>query len=95
MRGGVSQAARQGIKPGQSSPHAWGCFRAGAGRKIVGGVFPTCVGVFLQLTKKQALVMGLPHMRGGVSYSCELIQLIRISSPHAWGCFWYSQSHRL
>ncbi len=87
MRGGVSPRLSERLFWSKSSPHAWGCFHLSFIRSLLRAVFPTCVGVFLS---KSADVIGcsrLPHMRGGVSsIICGGIAL-RVSSPHAWGCF--------
>ncbi|SXL75210.1 Domain of uncharacterised function (DUF2825) [Klebsiella pneumoniae] len=87
MRGGVSPANNGGGYGGGSSPHAWGCFPISAKTGLTRYVFPTCVGVFLISELLIDIEIGLPHMRGGVSsIICGGIAL-RVSSPHAWGCF--------
>ena len=50
-------------------------------------VFPTGVGVFLEIVKLVAVQAGLPHRRGGVSQiDIECLDRAK-SSPQAWGCF--------
>ena len=34
-------------------------------------------------------LVGLPHMRGGVSISQGTVPTGSASSPHAWGCFYH------
>ena len=50
-------------------------------------VFPTSVGVFLNGETRTYLQGGLPHERGGVSHSGNVIFCPLRSSPRAWGCF--------
>ncbi len=52
-------------------------------------VFPTCVGVFLCSKRSMPLLMRLPHMRGGVSIDLSCNAIAKMSSPHAWGCFFH------
>ncbi len=87
MRGGVSELIQSLESAGESSPHAWGCFRVERFMSNSITVFPTCVGVFPAFQSRSDLMVCLPHMRGGVSsIICGGIAL-RVSSPHAWGCF--------
>ena len=51
------------------------------------GVFPTCVGVFLEKALKGATPKRLPHVRGGVSLAYLIFDVCQQSSPRAWGCF--------
>ena len=53
----------------------------------MGTVFPTCVGVFLVICSLSRIGPSLPHVRGGVSKSLDLIESTGQSSPRAWGCF--------
>ena len=46
VRGGVSWGPEPSARPPQSSPRAWGCFFRLLAEKLLGIVFPTCVGVF-------------------------------------------------
>ncbi len=66
-RGGVSHDRALDRWLEESSPRPWGCFQLGHVDRLLGGVFPTPVGVFL--IKKDPTVgdNGLPHARGGVS----------------------------
>ena len=92
-RGGVSQDMALQLARSASSPRPWGCFRfplAGAGRD---GVFPTPVGVFPRGRLSYAFADGLPHARGGVSFSRLLPMVILPSSPRPWGCFWLLKFH--
>ncbi len=74
---------------GLSSPHAWGCFPKKSNQPIIKFVFPTCVGVFPSFTQNLLYRHCLPHMRGGVSWVQALREPRRMSSPHAWGCFYH------
>ena len=47
--GGVSNAAASVVAIAMSSPRVWGCFLYGFARIFSAIVFPTCVGVFLQV----------------------------------------------
>ncbi len=46
-RGGVSGCCQSRAKSRLSSPRPWGCFHVGDFIRIIEGVFPTPVGVFL------------------------------------------------
>ena len=72
-----------------SSPHAWGCFHLTTCHTSTPLVFPTCVGVFLKNPRNAVRRSGLPHMRGGVSSFTPIKGVTEMSSPHAWGCFFY------
>ena len=50
-------------------------------------VFPTHVGVFLDLGYVKSLLRCLPHARGGVSAKLPLTGGTMLSSPRTWGCF--------
>ena len=50
-------------------------------------VFPTPVGVFLNVAYQQAIAIRLPHTRGGVSCYADFATASAQSSPHPWGCF--------
>ena len=50
-------------------------------------VFPTCVGVFLNVVYDSTTNRSLPHVRGGVSSTNRTAIKIVASSPRAWGCF--------
>ena len=69
MRGGVSFFMAVTVSMRASSPHAWGCFYFRDAVESITIVFPTCVGVFPELTQALKEIGGLPHMRGGVSSS--------------------------
>ena len=75
-----------------SSPRAWGCFYREGAREHRPGVFPTCVGVFLQPAIYPTDHEGLPHVRGGVSGGALPSECRTASSPRAWGCFYPSES---
>ena len=87
MRGGVSHPVLLDVKKVASSPHAWGCFSAISINELSGGVFPTCVGVFLTQMFSIKAKPSLPHMRGGVSEDVHPDDSKKMSSPHAWRCF--------
>ena len=87
VRGGVSIARALSLGVFSSSPRAWGCFLHEAPPKKRVKVFPTCVGVFLSFILSWMSVIGLPHVRGGVSYAVILWEVFTWSSPRAWGCF--------
>ncbi len=70
-----------------SSPRTWGCFcnHRPANRHNV--VFPTHVGVFLDLQLFGIARGCLPHARGGVSGIEDITEDYDESSPRTWGCF--------
>src|SRR5690625_1820201 len=70
-----------------SSPHLWGCFRRGLWRDVLGGVFPTPVGVFPINELVRRGVRSLPYTCGGVSPTRRGMPCRTASSPHLWGCF--------
>ena len=66
-RGGVSQVMPSIIGGSTFSPRPWGCFHpllSSPGQVVV---FPTPVGVFLQLALTLVVEVRFPHARGGVS----------------------------
>ena len=68
VRGGVSGPRSCTPLSRPSSPRTWGCFhfaRCKYGRQ---DVFPTYVGVFLEVSSPRLYIPRLPHVRGGVSY---------------------------
>ena len=87
MRGGVSTAWVKVGLSGVSSPRAWGCFETWTDGAVSHGVFPTCVGVFPNPKLKSKDKKSLPHVRGGVSFTCRDAVTHMLSSPRAWGCF--------
>ncbi len=58
-------------------------------------VFPTPVGVFLQLPFAGKVFGGLPHARGGVSLVVSSGMSLIMSSPRPWGCFLLKRLCRL
>jgi len=86
-RGGVSVTSSFSKKHTSSSPHPWGCFRAGGDRRMTIFIFPTPVGVFLLFRCYFGRPDYLPHTRGGVSRPHRGRLKRRKSSPHPWGCF--------
>ena len=66
-RGGVSDLIRGVNRIVRSSPRSWGCFSLRRRVTSVDLVFPTLVGVFLEVTDGADLSPSLPHARGGVS----------------------------
>ena len=86
-RGGVSPHRYDGDDAPRSSPHPWGCFRTHYTVSFSGSVFPTPVGVFPADDAIPARRRGLPHTRGGVSFSHGTSSPALKSSPHPWGCF--------
>ena len=70
-----------------SSPRTWGCFCVRVSALIVKSVFPTHVGVFLEVAFSRRRMSGLPHARGGVSAASSSLFPVRPSSPRTWGCF--------
>ena len=86
-RGGVSQQLVSVIFICGSSPRPWGCFWLLCSPPDCGSVFPTPVGVFLNLASMSADLQGLPHARGGVSSAEACKFSSRKSSPRPWGCF--------
>ncbi len=70
-----------------SSPHTWGCFHHQTRQPLPPCVFPTHVGVFLDIRIETDDGWRLPHTRGGVSMGCSVRAANEASSPHTWGCF--------
>ena len=68
-----------------SSPRTWGCFRKYASRRTGDDVFPTHVGVFLVQCLADKASGGLPHARGGVSKTQDILATNLGASPHMWG----------
>ena len=93
VRGGVSEQKDFQEDERVSSPRAWGCFLTSQLSSLFRRVFPTCVGVFLQLDVRGRMAAGLPHVRGGVSHWRWPLSSPYWSSPRAWGCFHYRQRH--
>ena len=87
VRGGVSKYCIYFCAGQWSSPRAWGCFSRAGPVLRSRPVFPTCVGVFLSMPPDVLNEHGLPHVRGGVSYTCRYSANQNVSSPRAWGCF--------
>ena len=50
-------------------------------------VFPTHVGVFLNMEERNRWIESLPHARGGVSSLSRRRPKCQQSSPRTWGCF--------
>ena len=86
-RGGVSIAIYSVILALVSSPRTWGCFLFITQSHANGKVFPTHVGVFLELVRFRDPKGGLPHARGGVSIDAAEALRKTWSSPRTWGCF--------
>ncbi len=86
-RGGVSKFEREVQQLRRSSPCTWGCFWSHVGMTYNGEVFPMHVGVFPRDSGVTLRSCCLPHARGGVSKSRDLLLLSRLSSPCTWGCF--------
>ena len=86
-RGGVSGERRSSPWKGLSSPRPWGCFWFDQDKTPYEMVFPTPVGVFLVTLFAKDGARGLPHARGGVSFThYESVRGVW-SSPRPWGCF--------
>ena len=65
MRGGVSRSYGCIWRTVKSSPHAWGCFLHGCLEYGATDVFPTCVGVFLKLSRSvKSSSLSSPHAWG-------------------------------
>ena len=86
-RGGVSAKAVWVSCSSRSSPRPWGCFPEPLPLRDSCKVFPTPVGVFLNLRKGVENAKGLPHARGGVSGCAGDESDQHLSSPRPWGCF--------
>ena len=86
-RGGVSGRSYPSSQGQESSPHPWGCFFLLKRETMVLKVFPTPVGVFLYYFDYHRHFGGLPHTRGGVSWTKAVLYSGIESSPHPWGCF--------
>ena len=69
------------------SPRTWGCFPAAEYIPVFTGVFPTYVGVFLEILLTGQKKGRFPHVRGGVSIGNSNHQLNSVFSPRTWGCF--------
>ena len=87
-RGDVSKMTRKETKLIASSPRAWGCFQFAQVCDNEEEVFPTGVGMFLNLKAVADDIYGLPHGRGDVSAAPSLRSSEPSSSPRAWGCFY-------
>ena len=87
VRGGVSRHQLLKKTLQMSSPRAWGCFFIQLDSETQEPVFPTCVGVFLIELDALDELVGLPHVRGGVSQHLKERADWYRSSPRAWGCF--------
>ncbi len=87
-RGGVSPSAWSSSPVKKSSPRPWGCFFHVGDPDNESFVFPTPVGVFLNVARVCYVITGLPHARGGVSVLATNILHPFLSSPRPWGCFW-------
>ena len=86
-RGGVSSRVALLISAYPSSPRTWGCFWFEFDGIRWVRVFPTHVGVFLNLFPHPSGVPSLPHARGGVSFRDSDASDVIQSSPRTWGCF--------
>ena len=87
LRGGVSTFKSLAFIIGPSSPPTWGCFLVADSYLDRYWVFPTYVGVFLLCGFYFLELLGLPHLRGGVSISLSILPIPHWSSPPTWGCF--------
>ena len=86
-RGGVSWSNHPERIGNNSSPRPWGCFYSGTVNDREMQLFPTPVGVFLELLLNQHPERALPHARGGVSQQAQAANNAQASSPRPWGCF--------
>ena len=87
-RGGVS---RQGYRHAQEhaySPRPWGCFWPPRPAPYLCPIFPTPVGVFLNILSYRIIFINIPHARGGVSHCAAYIEHEDEYSPRPWGCFY-------
>ena len=89
-RGGVSSVQHRQNSVPRSSPHPWGCFQRRSEDPDPVAVFPTPVGVFPPCSAMPWASVGLPHTRGGVSDGYVHFCRGHESSPHPWGCFYFS-----
>ena len=67
VRGGVSEPVAVSVDGPASSPRPWRCFQGRVDQRQGNGVFSTSVEVFLFLSPEGNLLLGLLHVRGGVS----------------------------
>ena len=91
-RGGVSTWRDADRLQVWSSPRSWGCFLRRAKKVLESCVFPTLVGVFLFRKVRKKELTGLPHARGGVSQTLQVVLEGQKSSPRSWGCFYVSST---
>ena len=91
-RGGVSSRCKSGWAWLRSSPRSWGCFLKADAGACNGDVFPTLVGVFPAWRVSSSSICSLPHARGGVSITLDLLRGWGVSSPRSWGCFYYHET---
>ena len=84
-RGGVSDRTYRSPCRKWSSPRTWGCFYSLEARRNRDAVFPTHVGVFLVQCLADKASGGLPHARGGVSKTQDILATNLGASPHMWG----------
>ncbi len=87
-RGGVSYLFFLMSNNFSSSPRPWGCFYYDIDIEIENAVFPTPVGVFLNVLLVGLYGGSLPHARGGVSVFIGWLDKKGESSPRPWGCFY-------
>ena len=79
VRGGVSTCLPLLTHTTMSSPCAWGCFQLAKDIEIGPGVFPMCVGVFLEYIPVTEETNSLPHVRGGVSAVAQTSSLSELT----------------
>ena len=87
VRGGVSAASNIWLPWRSCSPRPWGCFYWASRIRHATDVFPTSVGVFLDHVRARRGEPGVPHVRGGVSYTTGVFSIQVTCSPRPWGCF--------
>ena len=87
VRGGVSMNAGTLSAKALSSPRPWRCFFARAAEGLRVCVFSTSVEVFLVNFALGISVIGLLHVRGGVSKKSPERIHAPGSSPRPWRCF--------
>ena len=87
VRGGVSALAKLLATHRQSSPRPWRCFLRPPLGQSCDWVFSTSVEVFPLNRDDVIHLIGLLHVRGGVSFDLSLTGFSQRSSPRPWRCF--------
>ncbi len=72
------------------SPHTWGCTARFNNSSKFKKIVPTHVGVYRLQDFTKEYIKNCPHTRGGVPKVKVPIVVVRLLSPHTWGCTDYN-----